>query len=139
VLRTKGARPLFPFSFSLSQFSEWSEVQIEVFVGEAKVLLEPLDLFGQPEEGLSDAFGFCVGERSAVDPAERLPLQQFPEQLDQRQHELGQAVADIVRAAPDPNRAVVGLKNHGVTITGLSLEEIFERVGGKLIQPVPMS
>jgi ribulose-5-phosphate 4-epimerase/fuculose-1-phosphate aldolase len=54
-------------------------------------------------------------------------------------YELGQAVADIVRAAPDPNRAVVGLKNHGVTITGLSLEEIFERVGGKLIQPVPMS
>jgi ribulose-5-phosphate 4-epimerase/fuculose-1-phosphate aldolase len=54
-------------------------------------------------------------------------------------YELGVAVADIIRDAPDPGKAVVGLKNHGVTITGESLEEIFERTGGKLIQPVPMS
>jgi hypothetical protein len=54
-------------------------------------------------------------------------------------YELGKAVADKVRQAPDPNRCVVGLKNHGVTITGESIEEIFERVEGKLVQPVPMS
>ncbi|MCA9738418.1 MAG: class II aldolase/adducin family protein [Gemmatimonadetes bacterium] len=53
--------------------------------------------------------------------------------------ELGQAVADIVRTADDPARAVVGLKNHGLTITGRSLDEIFERVDGKLLQTVPMS
>ena len=28
--------------------------------------------------------------------------------------------------APDPGRAIIGLKNHGLTITGPSLEEIFE-------------
>ncbi len=53
--------------------------------------------------------------------------------------ELGTAVADIVRAAPEPEKAVVGLKNHGLTIVGESMDEIFERVGGKLYQPVPMS
>jgi hypothetical protein len=34
---------------------------------------------------------------------------------------------------------VVGLKNHGLTITGRSLDEILERIEGKLIRTVPMS
>ena len=54
-------------------------------------------------------------------------------------YELGLAVADIVRDAPRPIEAVVGLKNHGLTIVGRSMDEIFERVEGKLYQPVPMS
>lgn len=54
-------------------------------------------------------------------------------------YELGKAVADIVRTQPDPSRAVVGLKNHGLTITGTSLEDIFERVEDRLLQYVPMS
>ncbi len=52
--------------------------------------------------------------------------------------ELGQAVADIVREADDPSRCVVGLKNHGLTITGTSLDEIFERIDGKVLRTVPM-
>jgi len=54
-------------------------------------------------------------------------------------YELGQAVADIVRDHPNPAHAVVGLKNHGLTITGESLDEIFERIDGRLQQVVPMS
>ncbi len=54
-------------------------------------------------------------------------------------YELGQAVAEIVREQPDPARAVVGLKNHGLTITGESLDAIFDRIEGKLLQVVPMS
>lgn len=54
-------------------------------------------------------------------------------------YELAQAVAEKVRQAPDPTRAVVGLKNHGLTITGRSLDEIMERIEGKLIRTVPMS
>ena len=54
-------------------------------------------------------------------------------------YELGVAVADLVREADDPSRCVVGLKNHGLTITGRSLDEIFERVEGKLLKTVPMS
>lgn len=53
--------------------------------------------------------------------------------------ELAVAVSELVRRAPDPSRAVVGLKNHGVTITGHSLREIFERIDGKIIPQVPMS
>ena len=54
-------------------------------------------------------------------------------------YELGKAVADIVREEPEPACAVVGLKNHGLTITGRSLEEIFERIDGRIQQFVPMS
>jgi len=54
-------------------------------------------------------------------------------------YELGVAVADIVRESSEPGRAVVGLKNHGLTILGGSMDEIFQRVEGKIYQPVPMS
>ncbi len=53
-------------------------------------------------------------------------------------YELGRAVADLVSAAPDPVHAVVGQRNHGLTITGESLDEILERVGGSLVRNVPM-
>ncbi len=53
--------------------------------------------------------------------------------------QLANAVAELIRQEPDPSRAVIGLKNHGVTITGTSMDEIFERVGDKIIPQVPMS
>jgi ribulose-5-phosphate 4-epimerase/fuculose-1-phosphate aldolase len=53
--------------------------------------------------------------------------------------ELAVAVSELVRQSPDPSRAVVGLKNHGVTITGHSLREIFARIEGRIIPQVPMS
>ena len=52
--------------------------------------------------------------------------------------QLAAAVADLVRRAPDPTRAVVGLRNHGLTITGHSLDEIFARVGSNIVPRVPM-
>jgi hypothetical protein len=52
-------------------------------------------------------------------------------------YELGCAVATLLRQAPDPGRAAVGLKNHGVTITGPSLDDILERVDGRLIPISP--
>ncbi|MBO1436360.1 class II aldolase/adducin family protein [Meiothermus sp. CFH 77666] len=54
-------------------------------------------------------------------------------------YQLADAVAEKVRQAPDPSRAVVGLKNHGLTITGHSLPEILERIEGRLLRQVPMS
>lgn len=53
--------------------------------------------------------------------------------------QLARAVAELVRQQPKPNQAVIGLKNHGVTITGTSMDEIFERIDGKIIPQVPMS
>jgi len=52
--------------------------------------------------------------------------------------ELAESVADLVRRAPDPTRAVVGQRNHGLTITGPDLDEIFERIDGRVVRQVPM-
>ncbi|HZR15177.1 MAG TPA: class II aldolase/adducin family protein [Acidimicrobiia bacterium] len=52
--------------------------------------------------------------------------------------ELADAVADLVRADPDPSHAVVGQRNHGLTITGPTLDEIFERIDGRIVRNVPM-
>jgi hypothetical protein len=53
--------------------------------------------------------------------------------------ELADAVADLVRQADDPGRAIIGLKNHGLTITGPSLDEIFERIEPRIQRHVPMT
>jgi len=53
--------------------------------------------------------------------------------------QLAQAVADLVRQAPDPACAVVGLRNHGLTITGRTLDDIFDRLERGFIRQVPMS
>lgn len=52
--------------------------------------------------------------------------------------ELAASVAQLVREAPDPSRAVVGQRNHGLTITGHDLDEIFERIDGRIVRNVPM-
>lgn len=53
--------------------------------------------------------------------------------------ELAETVAELVRKEADPGHAVIGLRNHGLTITGESLDEIFERISGKILRQVPMS
>ncbi len=54
-------------------------------------------------------------------------------------YELARSVAELVRQAPDPASAVIGLKNHGLTITGRSLKDILRRIEGRLIRQVPMT
>ncbi|HZT53982.1 MAG TPA: class II aldolase/adducin family protein [Gaiellaceae bacterium] len=53
--------------------------------------------------------------------------------------ELAESVAALVAAAPDPGRAVVGLRNHGITATGASLPEILDRLEPHLLPQVPMT
>lgn len=53
--------------------------------------------------------------------------------------QLAQAVADVVRESSTPDRTVVGLKNHGLTITGPTLDDIFNRLEKGFIRQVPMS
>lgn len=52
--------------------------------------------------------------------------------------ELAEEVARMLRDTPEPGRAVVGLKNHGITATGPSLQDIFTRFDGRLRTAVPM-
>ncbi len=53
--------------------------------------------------------------------------------------ELAETVASLIREADKPEEAIIGLKNHGLTITGPSLENIFERIEGKIVKQVPMN
>jgi ribulose-5-phosphate 4-epimerase/fuculose-1-phosphate aldolase len=52
--------------------------------------------------------------------------------------ELAQAVADLLRQEPDPTRAVIGLKNHGITATGHGMQDILERLDEWILHPVAM-
>jgi ribulose-5-phosphate 4-epimerase/fuculose-1-phosphate aldolase len=54
-------------------------------------------------------------------------------------YELAHEVAALVRQEPNPSQAVIGLKNHGLTITGHSIDEIFERIEGMIVPQVPMN
>jgi ribulose-5-phosphate 4-epimerase/fuculose-1-phosphate aldolase len=53
--------------------------------------------------------------------------------------ELARAVADLLAAEPDPIHAVIGLRNHGITVTGESLPEILDRIEPKVLRQVPMT
>jgi ribulose-5-phosphate 4-epimerase/fuculose-1-phosphate aldolase len=52
--------------------------------------------------------------------------------------ELADEVVSLLKSSHDPARTVVGLKNHGLTITGADLGDIFTRIEGKLRTTVPM-
>ncbi|MCX6233781.1 MAG: class II aldolase/adducin family protein [Bacteroidetes bacterium] len=51
---------------------------------------------------------------------------------------LAEDVVALLKTTDQPGRAVVGLKNHGLTITGPDLDDIFSRIEGKLFKEVPM-
>jgi hypothetical protein len=52
--------------------------------------------------------------------------------------ELAENVVELLRSTPDPGRAEIGLKNHGITITGTDIRDIFTRIKGRLKITVPM-
>jgi ribulose-5-phosphate 4-epimerase/fuculose-1-phosphate aldolase len=52
--------------------------------------------------------------------------------------ELANEVAALLKGTAEPERTAVGLKNHGLTITGIDLEDIFTRIRGKLKTEVAM-
>ena len=51
---------------------------------------------------------------------------------------MGKMTARLLAETPDPARAVIGLKNHGLTITGHDLEDVFSNIRGRLQTQVPM-
>jgi ribulose-5-phosphate 4-epimerase/fuculose-1-phosphate aldolase len=52
--------------------------------------------------------------------------------------ELAENVVTLLKKTSTPARAEVGLKNHGVTITGHDIRDIFQRIRGRLKTNVPM-
>lgn len=53
--------------------------------------------------------------------------------------ELATSVAELLAREPDPDHAVIGLRNHGITATGESLTEILDRVQPRVLRQVPMT
>jgi ribulose-5-phosphate 4-epimerase/fuculose-1-phosphate aldolase len=53
--------------------------------------------------------------------------------------ELAHSVSVLIDAESDPAHAVVGLRNHGITATGSTLEEILDRIEPHLLTQVPMT
>ncbi|HZQ88513.1 MAG TPA: class II aldolase/adducin family protein [Gaiellaceae bacterium] len=52
--------------------------------------------------------------------------------------ELATAVASLLAEEPNPDEAVIGLRNHGITATGSSLTEILDRIEPRVVRQVPM-
>jgi len=52
--------------------------------------------------------------------------------------ELAEEVVNLLKRTDNPASTAVGLKNHGLTITGHSLDDIFTRIEGKLQTEVAM-
>lgn len=68
----------------------------------------------------------------------RDPIASTPMNYPCGTYELATEVAELLRQEPDPAHAVIGLKNHGLTITGASIPEIFARIDGMIVPQVPM-
>src|SRR5919197_1866225 len=52
--------------------------------------------------------------------------------------ELATSVAALREQEPDPDRAVIGLRNHGITVTGPGLMAILDRIEPRILRQVPM-
>ena len=52
--------------------------------------------------------------------------------------ELAESVAQLLAAEPNPNEAVIGLRNHGITVTGPSLMKILDRIEPEILRQIPM-
>ncbi len=53
--------------------------------------------------------------------------------------EIAEDVVSLLERTRGPERTIIGLKNHGLTITGPSLEDIFGRIRGRLQTEVRMA
>jgi ribulose-5-phosphate 4-epimerase/fuculose-1-phosphate aldolase len=52
--------------------------------------------------------------------------------------ELAISVAELLAQEPDPDEAVIGLRNHGITVTGPSLMAILDRIEPRILRQIPM-
>src|SRR2546421_8949800 len=87
-------QPHFPFPRALEKIPERPEIEVQICVRETELGLELVHPVGQLHERLPEALDLRVVERSLLHPSQSLPLHQLPQQLDERQHELGEAPLD---------------------------------------------
>src|SRR5690349_24753927 len=81
----------------LEQRPERAEVEVEVLVREPELRLQLLHPLREPHEREPETLDLLVVECALLHPPQRLPLHQLPQELDERQHELGEAALDALR------------------------------------------
>src|SRR6478672_441576 len=101
-------RIFFIFPPSSQQPAQRAEVQVQVLVLKAELLLELLHALLEQHEGAVEALDLLVGQPAGVDAAQRLTLHQLAQELDDRQHELGEALLDALGVCVDAARQRVG-------------------------------
>ena len=47
-------------------------------------------------------------------------------------------LAELLAQEPNPDEAVIGLRNHGITVTGPSLMAILDRIEPRILRQIPM-
>src|SRR5690349_6825360 len=99
-----GRFPGTALSLLLEQASERTEVEVEIGVVEPELPLQLLHAVGEEHERLPETLDLVVVERALLHAAERLALHQLPQELDQRQHELGETALDLLRVGVDAPR-----------------------------------
>jgi hypothetical protein len=107
------ASKLFPkthLSFLASeQRAERTEIEVEVLVTQAELLLQLVHALRELHERLPQPLDLLVVERSRFHAPDRLPLHELAQELDEGQDELGEAALDrlgICRDAPLEPRLV---------------------------------
>ncbi len=80
----------------LQQISEWAEIEIQVGRAQAKVVGQFVNLGFEFHEGCAHLLDLLLGERASLHPADGLSLKQLTYQFDQSQHQLGQALLDVL-------------------------------------------
>src|SRR3954447_1659781 len=86
----------------LEQFSEWAEVDVQVLLLELEVLAELFHLLLEQHEGLTQPLDLVSRERASFDSPERLALHQLADQLNQREHQLGEPLFEALAVRVDP-------------------------------------
>src|SRR5205823_11467514 len=84
--------------------SQGTEIEVEVAVLEAEVVLQLLHPPLELHEGLPHSLDLVVGERALLHPSEGLEFHQLAKKLDQRQHELRKPSLHLLRVGVDPAR-----------------------------------
>src|SRR6266480_2260447 len=85
------------FHAGLQKIAQRAEVQVQIALFELEVLGQLLHAAVELHEGLPEPLDLVVGERSGLHPPQCLALHELPQQLNEREDELRQALLDFLR------------------------------------------
>src|SRR5690348_16524793 len=87
---------------SLQQISKRAKVEVQVLSLEPEGLFELFHAVGESHERLSQTLDLFRREGPAFDAMKGLALHQLTQKLDDRQHEVRQALLELLRICRDP-------------------------------------